>query len=642
MRRFVRSLLFRALRALKLKPNLEQENKYLKEALDQVVTQSLDDIARRDAMSRLSELVEARRMAGSGPWRTSQAVLNETDNLLNLAASNVYQGSGSLGLRETVPTTGAAGDIDLMLSTWEWRREVNLSWLEFSRWGIQQIILISRLYFMKNPLIQRGVNVAAQYVFGRGVEVSSPDEKANEVLREFFERNARVLGQVALTDLERQKYYDGNLFFVFFPDKTNTGKTSIRTIDATEIQEIVCDPEDADSPWFYKRVWTEQKFNNTSGIVETKTRSIWYPALNYEPTAKPITLGSDEIQWDHPVHHRKCGSVAKWRFGCPLIYAALDWARASVNFLEACATVKKSLAQISMVLTTKGGQQALQGIKSQLQTTVGTGQPGSAWDTNPAAVDASVFASGPGTKLEAFNTKGGGGDPEEVRQFKLMVCMVFGLPETFFSDVQTGNLATATSLDRPTELNFLEKQEAWREDLIIIAKYVLRVSSGAASGILRESRTGLHLEKVVIREAGRHWVGGERGRWVMKAAAVKQPSVIEVVVNFPAIVEGDVPALMAATVAAIETGKIDDNVGAKQMYALLPDVKDGNTIADEQYPGTVTERQKKKEDAAASLAALPPKGSPVKPAEAVRLARSLIEAVIVEHPANAEHVHAGR
>ncbi len=78
------------------------------------------------------------------------------------------------------------------------------------------------------------------------------------------------------------------------------------------------------------------------------------------------------------------------------------------------------------------------------------------------------------------------------------------------------------------------------------------------------------------------------------------------------------------------------------MYALLPDVKDGNTIADEQYPGTVTERQKKKEDAAASLAALPPKGSPVKPAEAVRLARSLIEAVIVEHPANAEHVHAGR
>jgi hypothetical protein len=47
--------------------------------------------------------------------------------------------------------------------------------------------------------------------------------------------------------------------------------------------------------------------------------------------------------------------------------------------------------------------------------------------------------------------------------------MVVGVPETFLADVSTGNLATATTLDRPTELVFMEKQEAWREDLTIIA-----------------------------------------------------------------------------------------------------------------------------------------------------------------------------
>ncbi len=106
------------------------------------------------------------------------------------------------------------------------------------------------------------------------------------------------------------------------------------------------------------------------------------------------------------------------------------------------------LATISMHLTTKGGQQAIEGIKQQLQTTVSS-QGGSLWDTNPPPVQGSVLATGPGTTLAAFNTKGAGGDPEEVRRYLLMCCMVVGVPETFLADVSTGNLATATTLVNP-------------------------------------------------------------------------------------------------------------------------------------------------------------------------------------------------
>lgn len=512
---------------------------------------------RQEYIERSAELIEARQMAGSGPW-----LMHESRGKLSEA--------GHVRLAESVPigSVGAFGDIELALQNVEWRREVNLSWLEFSRWGIQQIILISRLYFVKNPLIQRGINVASVYVFGRGVEVSSPDERANEVLRNFFERNKQTLGQIGLVDLERRKYYDGNLFFCFFPDKVNRGEVNIRTIDATEIMDIVTDPNDTDTPHYYRRQWTERGFTTETGAVSTTSREAWYPALGYDPSVKPKNIGQSPVMWDSPVLHRKCGGVAKWQFGCPLVYAALDWAKAAKTFLESCATVRKSLAQIAMTLTTKGGQQALEGFKQQLQTTVGPGN--SLWDTNPPAVDASIFASGPGTKLEAFNTKGAGGDPEEVRRYILMVCAVFGFPETFYGDVQTGNLATATSLDRPTELNFMEKQEAWREDLCTIAKYVLKVSMGAPSGMLRESAKG----EVIIRSG----VVRERvisGTLRRIQEAVKSDAAIEVAVNFPAIREGDLPALVDACVKSITLDAsdgaahgIDEKAGIRHLMDL--------------------------------------------------------------------------
>lgn len=598
--------------------SLQHQTRDLSEALLELGVR--EQAQRAEYVERQHELFEARQMAGSGPW-------------LPMEARESVNQPGKL--RESQANWAAFSDLSLALDTVEWRREVNYAWLEFSRWGIQQIILISRLYWIKNPLIQRGINVAANYVFGRGVEVGSPDETANQVLKDFFEANKTVLGQIALTDLERRKYYDGNLFFCFFPDKTATGSVQVRTIDATEIQDIVTNPDDTDKPWFYRRTWTERVFDSESGRTSTGTRELWYPALGYEPDARPATINSIPIQWENPVLHRKCGAVSKWLFGCPLCYAAIDWARASRDFLVACATVKQSLAQISMKLTTKGGQQAIEGAKQQLQTAVGP--PSNIWDTNPSAVNASVFASGPGTTLEAFNTKGAGGDPGEVREFRNMVACVFGVPPTFLADMETSNLATATSLDRPTELNFLEKQEAWREDLLTIARYVLSISAGASGGRIREAHS--RVERWLIVEAPRRAVKTASGntRWIMEASKKQTTGRIEVTANFPAIVEGDVPEMVKATVAAHGTGTLDDKAVALQLYDQLPGVDNGVEIAEEQYPGTVADRQKAKTDAAAALAAAPINKA-VKTTEA--LARRLVTAVAEESNGRASHSHA--
>ncbi len=548
------------------------------------------DARRQEAgMEMARELIEAQHMAGRGPWTVGPETAQQTDRLIRAAMQR--QNSSDVPLRESLPLAaqGAWQDIELALQNIEWKREVNFSWLEFSRWGIQQIILISRLHFIKNPLIQRGINIAAQYVFGRGVSVSSPDEDANQVLKDFFERNQKTLGQIALTDLERRKYYDGNIFFVFFADKTSKGTVDVRTIDSTEIMDIVTDPEDADTPWYYKRVWTERGFDPASAtVVRNNTKTAWYPALGFDAPA--ATIGGDPVMVDNPILHRKCGQVSKWNFGVPLVFAALDWAKSARKYLEACLSTNLALAQFAMSITTKGGMQAMGGIKSQLQTTVGTGS--GLWDQNPPAGVGSTFVSGPGTELKAFNTSGAGSDPEKVRQYKLQVAMVFGVPETFFADVSTGNLATATTLDRPTELNFIEKQEAWREDLETIAQFVLKVSLGAPSGKLREAMARRNIEagKVVIREVAREHTAG--GRFV----EVPNPAegTVEVSVTFPAIREGDLPALIQACATAMYPAGsgskgIDEKQGVLWMTQTL-DIDNPDRVVDEMYPNYDPER----------------------------------------------------
>ena len=575
LRRLIRGWLHRWLRSLAPPPDLKSENIVLRDllkALRPEESQSLEqymDIAR--------ELIDAKLMQGAGPWQApSRELLVAGQQALVRIREN------ALGLRESNPITaqGAFGDIELALQNVEWRREINLSWLEFSRWGIQQIILISRLYYIKNPLIRRGIDVSAAYVFARGFEVTSSDPDANDILKEFMDRNQAVFGHVAMVENERKKYYDGNLFFALFSDKTDKGTVECRLIDATEIQDIVTDPDDSSKPWLYKRVWTQRTFDMGTGNTSLKSNEEWYPGLDYEPAQKPDTIGGKVVHWDVPIYHRRCGHVAKWLFGCPIVYPALDWAKAARKFLESVATIKQAHSQIAWSFTTKGGQVALEAAKIQLETMVNAAPGNSLWDTNPTPVNASVFASGPGSQLAALTQRGKSDNPDEVRPFIRWVAMIFGIPETFFSDTAIGQLATATSLDRPTELNFLEKQEAWREDLIVIAKFVLSVSAKAPSGKLREKRGS----NVLIMEARRT----KDGRLYEKAKPKEDE--VQIRVTFPAIREGDAPAIVKAITEAMTLDNkggqvvgIDEKTGVLLLLETLG-VEDAADIVEFMYP----------------------------------------------------------
>lgn len=580
MRRWLQGWLRAAYQSLIPPPDLRQENHDLRASINAIhLLQPRErdnfDIFRESAR----ELIEARVMAGSGPMAgtPSQTLVSEGRAVMGRVEER------ALGIRESITSaTGAFGDIELALSNLEWRREINLSWLEFSRWGIQQIMLISRLYYIKNPLIRRAIDVVATYVFGRGVEVTSSDADANATLKEFFERNKRSFGQNALVEQQKRKCYDGNLYWAFFADQDDTGQTDVRMIDATEINEIFSNPDDSDDPWFYQRIFVNKDYDPKRDSVDKKTVTVWYPALRHNPTQQDAVLADLPIIWGTRIKHRKVGSVSNWKFGCPLAYPALDWAKASRKFLESCAIVKQALAQIAMTFTTKGGQAAIAGAKSQLESTVNVG--GNLLDRNPAAVAGSIFASGPGTSLEAFNTKGAGGDPSEVKEYRNMVAICFNIPPTWLGDLETANLSTATTLDRPTELGFICKQEEWVEDLTDIAKFVLETSAAAPSGKLREAWGE---RKVRIVECGRRLLADGSFAYEAKKPARDE---IQVRVNFPAIREGDLPEVVLAICNAMTLQNkggqvigIDEKVGVRLLLETFG-VEDPEEILEAMYP----------------------------------------------------------
>jgi hypothetical protein len=316
-----------------------------------------------------------------------------------------------------------------------WMRLGGDSGREFSRGAIRHIAKLSRLFFLANPLIKRPVTLQGQYVFGQGVSISGQHPDVDEVVQQFLddEKNraeltshqARIMKEVALQT-------EGNIFFVLFTNK-GTGRVRVRTLPADEVEDITTDPDDAKSPWFYKRVWCQKSTNLETGRDEVKDQTAYYPDWRYNPTDKRPRIGDHPVYWDQPVYHIKVGGLPDMRFGVPETYAAHDWARAYKTFLEDVATLMRAYSRFAGKITNLSGKRAVQASKTRLGTTAGTGVGG---ETNPPPATGSIFMGANGVDYTPLNIRGATVNPEDGRRLLLMVCAAVGLPECYSADTE--------------------------------------------------------------------------------------------------------------------------------------------------------------------------------------------------------------
>lgn len=387
-------------------------------------------------------------------------------------------------LQENAELSERLAALEFALENADWRLLTMQADQEFSRDGLRAITELARIMFLKNPLIKRAVKVQRLYVWGQGWSVKASDDEINAVLSAFLDdpkNQVELTGHQARIQKETELQTDGNLFFVFFVNQV-TGRVRIRSIPFDEVQEIICNLEDAKDPWYYKRTWTQTAMM-ADGAIESKTMTAFYPDWRYNPTVKPDKFGAHSVRWDAPIYHVRVGGFSNWKYGVSEIYAAIDWARAYKEFLEDWASIVRAYRRFAFQLTTPGGKSGIAAAKAKLGTTYGN--TGTGAETNPPPVTASTFIAGEGTSLQPVRTSGATVSAEDGRRISLMVAAATGLPETFFGDVSVGTLATATSMDRPTELAMKDRQTLWSDIHTDIFLFVLLWAVKAPQGPLR-------------------------------------------------------------------------------------------------------------------------------------------------------------
>lgn len=451
----------------------------------------------------------------------------------------------------------------------EWRLLTHMADQEFSREGLRNITDLARVYFLKNPIIKRGVSVKRFYVWGQGWSVRAAGEDVQAYIDGFLyndDNDDIIGGHEARMQLEIELEVDGNLFFAFFVNPI-TGDITVRTIPLSEVADVISNPEDARKPWYYLRRWTEAAIDGG-----TTQRTAYYPDWRYMPTSRPNTIGGSPVEWDSPVYHVRIGGFSNWKFGLSEIYDAIDWARAYKENLEDWSAIVRAYRRFAFQVQTPGGAKGVAAAKARLSTTLGA--PGG--ERNPAPVTGSTFIAGEGATLQPISTGGATVSPEDSRRLLLMVAASSGLPETFYGDASIGSLATAKSLDRPTELMMEDRQQLWRDIYLNILSFALRWAVKAPQGALRSLGT--------VRTSVRNSQYAEAIEWDDPAAAA-------VAIDFPPLVQHDIPALVGSIVQAATLGASGQLAGTIDIVSLarlllstlgVPNVDE---IVEQMFPG---------------------------------------------------------
>jgi hypothetical protein len=412
----------------------------------------------------------------------------------------------------------------------DWVRLSAIGRQEFTRQALRQITELARLMALKNPVIGRGVEIQRLYVWGQGVTIQAADPTIDGVIQSFLddERNqAELTAHQARGEKEEQLQIESNLFFCFFTNAT-TGRVRVRTIPFDEIEDVVTNPEDSKEPWFYLRRWTEHALDGT-----TNQREAYYPDWRYHPK-RPTAPTGWTVQWETPVYHFRVNPFGK--FGVTRLYRGLDWALAYKNFLEQLASVWQALARWAYTLTTKGGAAAVAASKAKMTT---GGESGA-----ETPLPGGTFIQSENVLLQPFRTAGATMSAEDGRRLFLMAAASFGFPETFWGDASVGSLATAKSLDRPTELLIKDRQSLWEDVHQNLFNFVLLQAVKAPQGPLRSFGRVIRVDdgdqysEVIV------WNDqvGEDGE--------TRPFNATVSTTFPVIIEGDVVGTTGAIIDA--------------------------------------------------------------------------------------------
>jgi hypothetical protein len=324
----------------------------------------------------------------------------------------------------------------------------------------------ARLYYNHDPLAKQAVRLWTGYALGKGMNWKAPDKAAQDTLNDFWNDPAnRVMfstqGQHKSSD---RLLVDGELFLAIF---SGAGAVHVRRIDPLQITEIISDPEDDETPRYYKRDYV----NASSGKSETLYYADWKSdSTEAAPDAshKPIKATTDAL-----IYHVTFNTLGQR--GNSLLAVSMDWSKAHRKFMEARVAIMQALARFAWKVKTAGGAAQVAALKAQLGTTINSG---SAAEGNPPASAGSTWIENGGIQLDSIKTESGAGSAQVDGSMLLQMLGVgMGIFPHYFGAGESFRLATATAMEAPMLKQFETYQQLWGDIYSDLFKYVLAENS---------------------------------------------------------------------------------------------------------------------------------------------------------------------
>jgi hypothetical protein len=438
-------------------------------------------------------------------------------------------------------------EIQLAIDSTGWSKDGKLEQWDFSWEHVKKARAFARNMFIQNPMVKRAVEVQQLYVWALGFKIETRNPVIEEVINEFIEdlKNQVELSQTALMEKEVNLQVNGNIYWIYFVNR-DTGTVRVRTINVDQVVDIYTNPLDSKEVWFYKRQYYE-------GSV---LKVAWHPDWDFHPNQKQKpdpTEGrrNETVYWGTPMSQIKTGGLPDQKYGFPEIHSILAWARAYTKFLENWSTLMESYAVVAMQII----RQSNKGVAAAKDKLASKPSAGVIGDSNPPPGVGSWAAMSGQVELKAVKTSGATTDAVEGQPLAKMIAAGAGLPITFFGDADIGNRATAATLDRPTELKMVFRQNQWANWLIKMFRFVLLQSASAEGG--KMSLAGVTVEKVIDISDG------------SKVFRVIYPEGMDSSINieFPDITEPNATERVRAIVMAV-------TMMGKPMTSIFPNARD--------------------------------------------------------------------
>ncbi len=334
---------------------------------------------------------------------------------------------------------------ELSLEDAGWMRLGTTTWQVVSPILRAHNVRASRLYCLRDPLASQSIRLHVDYTFGTGMSSMAKEESTQKILAEYWNapKNRAVLSANGQRKSCKKGLTDGEVFFVLYLGASKNTPT-IRWIDPLEITEIISDPEDRLSVMYYRRIWSDPQGVSHDTYYRSSTNIANVASVD---AARRGVSATDE----GVVFHLALNTNSDR--GNPLLVSALDWLKQYRKFLSFRVAINAALSRFAWRLKVKGGQAAVDAQRNKLNVEDGA----------PEA--ASTIAENEGVDMSPIKTDSGAKNAQaDAKLLKLQIFAAAGFPETYYGDVDAGNLATAKTAELPVIKMIQSEQQVW-EDL---------------------------------------------------------------------------------------------------------------------------------------------------------------------------------